>query len=34
MLIVSVLLAMLTLGVSILIAWPICMIWAAVAART
>lgn len=32
MLIVSVLLAMLTLGASILITWPICMIWAAVAA--
>lgn len=32
MLIVSVLLATLTLGVSILITWPICMIWAAVAA--
>jgi hypothetical protein len=32
MLVVSIVFALLTLGVSVVITWPICIIWAAVAA--
>jgi hypothetical protein len=33
MMVISILAAMLTLGLSFLITWPICIIWAAIAAK-